>query len=210
MVSIIHLLAFCGGFIIMSFELLGGRILAPYFGSGVYVWGSIITIFMLSLAIGYLLGGRLSVKNPSPRKFAGIFAISAIFLYPMVLYAQPVMELIFLQIEDPRYGSLTAAAFLFMVPTIILGMISPYSVRLLVDNVEESGKVAGALYFTSTLGSAIGTLVTSFYLVLWFEVDTIITILTLVLLSIGLIAWFFAPGQLAASKQSVNGTASEV
>ena len=173
----------------MSFELLGGRILAPYFGSGVYVWGSIITIFMLSLAIGYLLGGRLSVKNPSPRKFAGIFAVSALFLYPMILYAQPVMEFIFLQIEDPRYGSL-------------LGMISPYSVRLLVDNVEESGKVAGALYFTSTLGSAIGTLVTSFYLVLWFEVDTIITILTLILLSIGLIAWFFAPGQLGASKKS--------
>ena len=100
MIPIIHLLAFCGGFIIMSFELLGGRILAPYFGSGVYVWGSIITIFMLSLAIGYLLGGRLSVKNPSPRKFAGIFAISAIFLYPMILYAQPVMEFIFQQIEE--------------------------------------------------------------------------------------------------------------
>ena len=91
-----------------------------------------------------------------------------------------------------------------MLPTIILGMISPYSVRLLVDNVEESGKVAGALYFTSTLGSAIGTLVTSFYLVLWFEVNTIITILTLILLSIGLIAWFLAPDQLTASKKTEN------
>jgi MFS family permease len=82
-----------------------------------------------------------------------------------------------------------------MLPTIILGMISPYSVRLLVENVEESGKVAGALYFTSTLGSAIGTLVTSFYLVLWFEVNSIITILTLILLGIAVVAWFFAPGQ---------------
>jgi hypothetical protein len=195
MILIIHLLAFCGGFTIMSFELLGGRILAPYFGSGVYVWGSIITIFMMSLAIGYLLGGRLSVVNPTPKKFATIFAAGAIFLYPMILYAQPVMEFIFLRIEDPRYGSLATAAFLFMLPTIILGMISPYSVRLLVENVEESGKVAGALYFTSTLGSAIGTLVTSFYLVLWFEVNSIITILTLILLGIAVIAWFFAPGQ---------------
>ncbi len=87
-------------------------------------------------------------------------------------------------------------------------MISPYSVRLLVDNVEESGKVAGALYFTSTLGSAIGTLVTSFYLVLWFEVNTIITILTLILLSIGLIAWFFAPSHVTDSNSSVNSPSS--
>ena len=64
MVPLIHILAFCGGFVIMSMELLGGRILAPYFGSGVYVWGSIITVFMLSLSLGYLLGGRLSVHNP--------------------------------------------------------------------------------------------------------------------------------------------------
>ena len=93
-----------------------------------------------------------------------------------------------------------------MIPTIILGMISPYSVRLLVDNVEESGKVAGALYFTSTLGSAIGTLMTSFYLVLWFEVDSIITILTLILLGIALLAWFLAPGQQA---QSANTSTAE-
>jgi hypothetical protein len=52
MILIIHLLAFCGGFIIMSFELLGGRILAPYFGSGVYVWGSIINNLMQSFAKG--------------------------------------------------------------------------------------------------------------------------------------------------------------
>jgi hypothetical protein len=57
-------LAFTSGFIIMSIELLGGRILAPYFGSSIYVWGSIITIFMLSLSIGYLTGGRLSISNP--------------------------------------------------------------------------------------------------------------------------------------------------
>ena len=84
MVPLIHILAFCGGFVIMSMELLGGRILAPYFGSGVYVWGSIITVFMLSLSLGYLLGGRLSVHNPSLNRFAGIFALGAILLYPLI------------------------------------------------------------------------------------------------------------------------------
>jgi hypothetical protein len=87
------------------------------------------------------------------------------------------MEFIFLRVEDPRYGSLLASVVLFGLPTVILGMISPYSVRLLVENVAESGRIAGALYFVSTLGSAIGTLMTSFYFVLWFEMNTIILLL---------------------------------
>ena len=168
----------------MSVELLGGKILAPYFGSGVYVWGSIITVFMLSLSLGYLLGGKLSVNNPSLTRFSSIFGLGAILLYPLILFAEPVMEFIFLHIEDPRYGSLVASTFLFFLPTVILGMISPYSVRLLVTKVEESGKVAGTLYFVSTLGSAVGTLMTSFYFILWFEVNTVLTLLTLVLLGV--------------------------
>ena len=125
MIPVIYLLAFSGGFVIMSLELLGGRILAPYFGSGIYVWGSIITIFMLSLSIGYLLGGRLSVHNPSSSRFAAIFAIAAVLLLPLTIYAQGIMEFIFLRVEDPRYGSLVTSIVLFGLPTVILGMISP-------------------------------------------------------------------------------------
>ena len=192
LMPIIHILAFSGGFVIMSMELLGGRILAPYFGSGIYVWGSIISIFMLSLAIGYLLGGRLSVRAPSLKRFASIFIVGALLMYPLVLFADPVMNAIFLRVEDPRYGSLLASAFLFILPTVVLGMISPYSVRLLVECVEESGKVAGALYFTSTLGSALGTLMTSFYFVLWFEVNTTLTLLTGTLITVSVLAMLYA------------------
>lgn len=178
MVIIIYLLAFTGGFVIMSLELLGGRVLAPYFGSSIYVWGSIITVFMLSLALGYLAGGRLSVRQPSLSRFGTIFLIGAILMYPLILYADPAMQWIFDRIEDPRFGSLVASTLLFMVPTIILGMISPYSVRLLVESVERAGQVAGRLYFVSTLGSSMGTLATSFYLVLIFEINTILIALT--------------------------------
>jgi hypothetical protein len=181
-----------GGFVIMSLELLGGRILAPYFGSSIYVWGSIITIFMLSLSIGYLLGGRLSVHEPSMRKFGTIFLVAAVLLAPLVLLAEPVMLFIFDRIEDPRYGSLLASGLLFIVPTVILGMISPYSVRLLVETVDRSGQIAGRLYFVSTLGSALGTLATSFYLVLWFEINSILLVLTAALVLISAIAFLSA------------------
>ncbi|WNC68701.1 fused MFS/spermidine synthase [Thalassotalea nanhaiensis] len=187
----IYLLAFSSGFSIMGIELLGGRILAPYFGSSVHVWGSIITVFMLSLSFGYLLGGRLSLTNPSLKRYGSIFLFAGITLLPIAYFATPMLELVFDNIEDSRYGSLVASMMLFFIPTIILGMISPYSVRLLVTSQDESGHVAGVLYFVSTLGSALGTLATSFYLVLWFEVNTIILSYCFLLMVLGILAICF-------------------
>ena len=175
---LIYCLAFVGGFAIMSIELLGGRVLAPYFGSSIYVWGSIITVFMASLSLGYLAGGRWSLRSPSIGRFGAIFLGGALLLHPLTYYAQPAMVWIFQRIEDPRYGSLAASCLLFVLPTLVLGMIAPYSVRLLVKTREESGNVAGRLYFVSTLGSALGTLGTSFYFVLWFEINSILALLT--------------------------------
>ena len=184
----VTVLAFTGGFVIMSLELLGGRMLAPWFGSSIYVWGSIITVFMLALALGYLVGGRLSLHAPTLTRFAIIFLGAGCILGPLALAAEPITTWVFDRIHDPRYGSLAAALALFVAPTVVLGMISPYSVSLLVRVREESGKVAGTLYFVSTIGSALGTLATSFYFVLWFEVNQIIVTLSATLLVLGLAA----------------------
>jgi len=167
-------MAFISGFCIMTIEMLGARIMAPYFGGSQYVWGSIITIFMLALAMGYLFGGRLSTRNPNSVTYALFFIGAAVFSLPIILFADAIMQPIFMNIEDPRYGSLMASIILFFVPTGILGMISPYSVRLLVQTQEHSGHMAGQLFFISTIGSAAGTLGTSFYFVLWFEVNQIL------------------------------------
>lgn len=172
--SLVVAAAFVSGFTIMTIEMLGARILSPYFGGSLSVWGSIITIFMLALAMGYLIGGRLSMGNPSPAMYGGFFIAAGITSLPIVLFSDAVMEPIFLSIEDPRYGSLFASIFLFFIPTSILGMISPYSVRLLVKTQHHSGRIAGLLFFVSTVGSAVGTLGTSFYFVLWFEVNQIL------------------------------------
>ena len=184
----IYLLAFTSGFSIMGIELLGGRILAPYFGSTVHVWGSIITVFMLALSLGYLFGGRLSLHKPSLKRYGAIFVFAGLCLLPLAYFSTPILELVFDNIEDSRYGSLLASMGLFFIPSIILVMISPYSVRLLVTNEAESGQVARVLYFISTLGSALGTLATSFYFVLWFNVDTIILSYCFVLLLLGVCA----------------------
>jgi hypothetical protein len=79
-------------------------------------------------------------------------------------------------ITDPRFGSLVTCVGLFLVPTIFAGMVSPYAIRIIVKNRESSGHDAGYLYFISTLGSSIGTLLTAFYLVLLLEVNTILLV----------------------------------
>ena len=186
---VVLLLAFTSGFIIMSVELLGGRILAPYFGSSIYVWGSIISILMVALSVGYLIGGRLSVNQPNLRRYGIFFVLAALGLLPIVFFANQAMDAVFMAIDDPRYGSLLASTLLFFIPTAILGMIAPYSVRLMVNNTERSGQVAGGLYFISTLGSALGTLLTSFYLVLWFEMNTILLTMVTVLILAGALAF---------------------
>ena len=185
---LIYMLAFCSGFCIMGIELLGGRILAPFFGSSIHIWGSIITVFMLSLAIGYLLGGKLSTKSASLKRFGIIFIIAGLLILPIALSSNTIMETIFIFIDDSRYGSLLASTALFFLPTVVLGMLSPYSVRLLVTDKNKSGQIAGKLYFISTLGSAIGTIITSFYLVLFFEVNQIIISFSLVLVLLGVVA----------------------
>ena len=186
--AIILTLAFCTGFSIMCFELLGGRMLAPYFGSSVYVWGSIITIFMLALSVGYLSGGKYSLFKPNLTKFGVIFLVSAFSMLPTIFFSEPIMDQVFEWIEDPRYGSLLASTFLFFMPTAIMGMIAPYSVRILTQSKNSSGQTAGFLYFVSTLGSAIGTIMTSFYLVLWLEIREILWLTFGIMVIAGFIA----------------------
>ena len=105
-------LAFTSGFIIMSVELLGGRILSPYFGSSIYVWGSVITIFMVALSLGYLIGGKLSLANANLGRYGWFYIIAAIALIPTILLGDGMMDAVFLRIEDPRYGSLMASTLL--------------------------------------------------------------------------------------------------
>lgn len=167
--------AFVSGFVIMCIEMLGGRLIAPWFGGDIYVWGSIIAVFMLSLSLGYLWGGRISLRaDAGLRTYGLIFFCASVLILPIMFAANSIMAFIFEHITDPRYGSLIASMMLFFLPCTVMGMVSPYSVRLLTQSKESSGASAGFLYFVSTLGSAIGTIATSFYLVAYFELNSIL------------------------------------
>lgn len=190
---LIFLIAGWSGFFVMAVEMLSGRILAPNFGNSIHVWGAIITIFMLALSVGYLLGGWLSVNQPSLRRLALILISGAVTMLPVIVLGDAALDWVFDVIDDPRYGSLFSATLLFFIPTAISGMVSPYAVRLLVAESRLSGHYAGQLYFVSTFGSAAGTLLTSFYLVLYFEIHQIIAGLIGISLILGPLALFPGP-----------------
>lgn len=189
--ALVFVLATWSGFFVMAIEMLSGRILAPDFGNSIYVWGGVITIFMLALSLGYLLGGRWSRVTPSLRRLALILLAAAITIAPVALAADRALDALFNLVQDPRYGSLLGATLLFFIPTTLSGMVSPYAIRLLVQDSDRSGQDAGLLYFASTFGSAAGTLATAFYLVLWFDVDHILWALLgiSIALALGCLLW---------------------
>ncbi len=181
-----YLIAGWSGYYVMAIELLSGRILAPNFGNSIYVWGGIITVFMVALSVGYLAGGQLSVFAPSQGKLAALLLAAAVATVPIVIVGEPALDWIFNRVHDPRYASLLASSTLFFVPTAISGMVSPYAVRLLATNLRATGRSAGLLFFVSTFGSAAGTILTSFYMVLWFEINQIFVGMILISALIGL------------------------
>src|SRR3954466_14142532 len=107
------------GFYVMVVELLSGRVIAPSFGSSIYVWGSVIFVFMLGLSIGYLLGGLWSRHNPSLPRLCAILVVCALATLPTLFIGPWLLDEVFYHITDPRYGSLVACAGLFLVPTVL-------------------------------------------------------------------------------------------
>jgi len=170
----IPLVVFLSGCVIMSFEILGSRILAPHFGNDMFVWGSLIGVFLSGLTLGYWGGGRLADIIPDLRCFALLLVIPGLNLCLLPLYCDPVNIWIFDQGYGLRIEPLLASIVLFFPPTIFMGAVSPFAVKLQVKNFNLLGSGVGNLYALSSLGSIIGTLLTAFYLITLIGVRTII------------------------------------
>jgi len=161
----IKFVVFICGAIVMSFEILGSRVLAPNFGSSVFVWGSLISVFLAGLSAGYYLGGRLADINPSSGKLGLMLIVPGVLFITFPLYSAPISDWIFMKDLGIRSSPLLASATLFLIPSVFLGIVSPYTAKLMICSLHTSGKTIGTLYALSTFGSIIGTLVTSFYLI---------------------------------------------
>lgn len=163
--SLIYLIAFVTGAIVMSFEMLGSRYLNPYFGSGIYTWAALISTVLAALTVGYFLGGWLADRRPSAPVLGATVIAGSTYMLLLPSFSAPLLELTLAAIDDIQTGSLAAAFAILFVPVTLFGMYSPFAIRLLLRTPQHSGMVSGTVYGISTAGSIVGTLGTTFYLI---------------------------------------------
>lgn len=178
---------FVAGAAVMVLEIMGSRILAPVFGDSVFVWGSLIGIVMTSLALGYFIGGKMADRQPNFRSFSIIILAAGIFTILVPISSPLVLELVFYSGLGDQFSPLLATTLLLTAPTTLLGMISPYAIRLTVKDITTIGGISGNLYSISTGGSIIGTFVTVFLLIPSFGVRSIIFSIGVLLIAVSLI-----------------------
>ena len=161
-------LVFVSGMSSLAVEFCAARLLAPYFGTSLYVWGVLIGLVLLYLSAGYILGGRLADRRPDPgllfqlTAWAGLWVgVIPLVSYPILLASQQGFATLSAGLV---LGTLLAVGLLFAVPVILLGCVSPFAIRLLLTDVATGGDVAGRVYALSTAGSILGT----FLPVFWF------------------------------------------
>ena len=156
---------FVSGAALMGLEIIGARVLAPVFGTSVYVWGSLITVFLASLAAGAALGGRLADRRPEAGLLSRLLVLSALLTWLVFAAPAPVMEFFAGAAVPDRFRSLLAALTLFAAPCTLLGMVTTFAVRLAARELSTLGAAAGRLSAISTAGSIAGTFGTTFFLI---------------------------------------------
>lgn len=201
----LYLTSIISGFCMMALEIFGGRYLYPFFGSGVDVWAAIISVFILSLSIGYWLGGRIADKADTNRALGTVILAAAVFYLLIPTYARPFAGALPPSVHEARWGSLLASMVLFLPPSLLLGCVSPMLVKLVFLSGSQVGRTTGTLYAIGSVGNVIGILATNFILLASLPLNTISWGMGVALALLGLIH-LFIPIEARASTRNVNPT----
>lgn len=158
---LLYVTAFAAGFVIMALELLGFRVLAPYFGYSIYVSGSLIGIVLSALAIGYIVGGRIADRNARLEILWGLILAAALLSFLGGLLYRNVLN--WFEPIGPIYGALLGSIVIFGPSMVLLSMVSPFIIKM-ISCEGRIGRSAGNIYGAATIGSIAGVFLTSFLL----------------------------------------------
>lgn len=148
---------------VLVLEILGTRVLGPFYGVSVFLWSALIGVTLAALAAGYALGGRWGQDRPSGARLAVILAAAGLWVLGIPWLRGPVLHLV--SDLELRGAVIAAATLLFFPPLLLLGMVSPYAIRLATRHVDEVGRVTGDLFAISTLASVAAAIATGFVLI---------------------------------------------
>jgi len=152
---------FFSGMTTLAAELAASRLLENHFGTSNLIYASIIGLILIYLTAGYFVGGRWADRSPYPRTFFQILAWGAFTVGLIPLLSRPVLRLAsdaFDQLQlGALIGSFVVVMVLFIIPITLLGMASPFAIRLAISDPASAGRISGRIYGISTLGSFLGT-----------------------------------------------------
>jgi spermidine synthase len=162
---IIGLAVFVSGAVLLGVEITASRVVAPFFGNSLFVWGSLIGVVLAGLAVGYWAGGGLADRAPGPALLVGVLGLGGLAVLAIPLLDEPLLEAVVSWDPGPRLNPLLASVALFGIPSVVLAAVSPVAIKIRARSLGTLGRTAGRLFALSTAGSIAGTLGTAFFLV---------------------------------------------
>lgn len=154
-------IAFFEGAAVMAIELGGAKLIAPFYGTSLYVWSSVLAVTLGGLTIGYYSGGQATKRYKPEKLLLFEILIGAIWMLLM-----PYIALKFMPLTEGlgvKFGGLTSAMMIIMPALVCMGMVSPTIIQLANKKVDDTGKTAGTVYAVSTVGGIFMTLLLGFY-----------------------------------------------
>ena len=178
----------------MALEILGSRLLAPIFGSSIFVWGALIGVVLAAMSSGYATGGWLADRRSPILVLALLLLSSGAWTLLLAWVGQPVVFTVSTWLEDPRWGPCLAASVLLGVPAFCLSGVLPALLRLAIADMGHLGRHTGSMIAVSTIGSLVGTWGTSFYLLTWLGSVTLVALLGIAQIALGVVWSWWAWG----------------
>lgn len=189
----LYLAISAGGASVLAIEILGTRIIGPYYGVNLFLWSALISVTLAALSLGYIIGGRWADRKPTFARFAGIFIAAGIWIILVPLIKGSVAAAA--RPLGHRAALLATSFVLFFPPLAMLGMVSPYALRLRARTIGEIGRSAGNLYAISTLASVAAALLTGFLFIPSFGVSGLTATIGIVLAATGILGLFTGAGK---------------
>lgn len=183
----LYVIVFMSGAAVLAVEILGTRILGPFYGVSLFLWSALITVTLAALSLGYALGGRWADRGPRFAKLGVVLALAGLWVLVIPWMRRPLLQL--LEPVGLRTAVLVASTLMFFPPLALLGIVSPYAIRLKALHLDEVGRTAGSIYAISTLASVLAALLTGFVLIPNVGVFRLLLLIGLLLLLAALVAF---------------------
>jgi len=183
--------ALCGA-AVLTLEVMGSRVIGPFFGVSLFVWTSLIAVTLTALAAGYAVGGWLADRHASGDRLYALIGLAGVMTLAIPLLRAPVLDASFAL--GLRAGSLAASLVLFGPVLMVLGAVTPFVVRLAAHDLAVIGRTVGVLYAVSTLGSVLGAVLTGYVLIAWVGVAGIFRLTAGVLIALAAL-WLVLRGR---------------